>query len=53
MNLQAHLSALTEKHTLLEANIMKEERRPSPDSVRLMALKKEKLKLKDQIVDYG
>ncbi|MCK5041949.1 MAG: YdcH family protein [Sphingomonadales bacterium] len=53
MNLQAHLSALTRKHTSLKTNIVKEERRPSPDTVLLMALKKEKLKIKDQLNEYG
>lgn len=52
MNLASHLSALTEKHAVLENNILKETQRPSPDSVRLMALKKEKLKLKDEIKHF-
>jgi hypothetical protein len=52
MNLQAHLSALTQKHSVLKNNIIQEERRPSPDTTRLMALKKEKLKIKEQIVGY-
>lgn len=52
MNLDSHLSALTQKHTNLETTILKEVQRPSPDSVRLMALKKEKLKLKEQIRDF-
>lgn len=49
MHLEAHLSALSEKHTKLDETILKEEHRPSPDSVILHELKREKLKLKDEM----
>ena len=49
MNLEAHLNELTEKHTLLEAEIETEMMSPSSDSLRITELKRRKLKLKDEI----
>ncbi len=49
MPLEAHLDALSEKHHKIDSIILQEEHRPSPDSVILHELKKEKLKLKDEI----
>jgi len=49
MHAEARLSALSEKHNQLDKIILKEEHRPSPDSVMLHELKKEKLKLKDEM----
>ncbi len=45
----AHLSALSAKHHKLDEIILKEQHRPSPDSVVIHELKKEKLKLKDEM----
>ncbi|PHZ84915.1 YdcH family protein [Paremcibacter congregatus] len=52
MHVEAHLTALSEKHSKLDEIILKEEHRPSPDSVVLHDLKREKLKLKDEIERY-
>jgi len=52
MHLEAHLATLSEKHQKLDNIISKEELRPSPDSLALLGLKKEKLKLKDEIERY-
>lgn len=49
MHLESHLATLSEKHQKLDTIILKEEHRPSPNSVILHELKKEKLKLKDDI----
>ena len=49
MPLDSHLATLSEKHHNLDKIILNEEHRPSPDSVVLHELKKEKLKLKDEI----
>ncbi|MBL4802927.1 MAG: DUF465 domain-containing protein [Emcibacter sp.] len=49
MHVESHLATLSEKHQKLDNIILKEEHRPSPDSVILHELKKEKLKLKDEI----
>jgi hypothetical protein len=46
---QAHVSALEAKHASLEAQIDEESHRPMPDSARLARLKKEKLKVKEEI----
>ncbi|WP_420607248.1 YdcH family protein [Novosphingopyxis sp.] len=44
-----HLSALENKHAKLESQIAYEANRPSPDDVRLHALKKQKLAVKDEL----
>jgi hypothetical protein len=46
---QAHVSALEAKHAGLEAQIIEEEQRPMPDTTTLHRLKKEKLKIKEEI----
>ncbi|WP_118857083.1 YdcH family protein [Sphingomonas mesophila] len=44
--------ALEAKHAQLEAQIDEEEHRPHPDDIRLHALKKEKLRIKDELVGH-
>jgi len=46
---QAHVSALQAKHAGLEARIVEESQRPLPDMIALARLKKEKLKLKEEM----
>lgn len=46
----AHLAALSAKHAQLESQIMQEVQRPAPDSVLLAQLKKQKLRLKEEMV---
>ncbi|WP_129792516.1 DUF465 domain-containing protein [Sphingosinicella sp. CPCC 101087] len=46
---QAHVSALEAKHAGLEARINEETQRPMPDMATLNRLKKQKLKLKEEI----
>jgi hypothetical protein len=46
---QAHVSALQAKHAGLEARIVEESQRPLPDMITLARLKKEKLKLKEEL----
>jgi hypothetical protein len=46
---QAHVSALEAKHAGLEARINEEIQRPMPDTATLNRLKKEKLRLKEEI----
>lgn len=45
-----HLAALEAKHAGLEARIVSELQRPAPDLVAVATLKKQKLKLKDEMV---
>ena len=45
----AHRSALEAKHAGLDRRIAEEERRPAPDQAVLHDLKKQKLKLKEEI----
>ena len=46
---QAHLSALQAKHAGLDARINEESQRPMPDMATLARLKKEKLKIKEEL----
>ena len=50
MSLDALLDSLRAKHRHLEALIEAELRRPLPDRIRLGRLKKEKLRIKERIV---
>lgn len=45
----AHVSALMARHATLEAKLEREARRPSPDLAEIAALKKAKLKIKDDL----
>lgn len=44
-----HLAALQAKHAGLEARLNSELQRPAPDTAALATLKKQKLRLKDEI----
>lgn len=44
------LKALRARHTIVSAKIDEEQRRPQPDGIRVRALKKIKLHLKEQIM---
>tara|TARA_R110000824_G_scaffold43923_1_gene128174 strand:- start:356 stop:601 length:246 start_codon:yes stop_codon:yes gene_type:complete len=49
--IQNHMSALRQKHEALERKINEEEMRPLPDTVRIHSLKKEKLRLKEELLN--
>ncbi|MFQ5347880.1 MAG: DUF465 domain-containing protein [Alphaproteobacteria bacterium] len=49
MTQQAHVQALAEKHATLERIIAEELTRPSPDSLRIAELKRQKLKIKEEM----
>ncbi len=49
MAVESHISELSEKHKAIEEIIAKERSRPSIDNVKLTELKRQKLKLKDEI----
>ena len=46
---QAHVAALEAKHAGLEARIIEETQRPMPDTATLNRLKREKLRIKEEI----
>jgi hypothetical protein len=46
---QAHVSALEARHAGLEARIAEERQRPMPDMATLARLKKEKLRIKEEL----
>lgn len=49
MSLQSHLEALQGKHASLESQIATEDQRPMPDEAALLRLKREKLRLKEEM----
>lgn len=49
MALSAHLEQLQNKHATLDAKIQHELRHPIPDTLRLSQMKKQKLRIKEQI----
>ena len=46
----SHVSALKSRHADLDEKIANEERRPAPDMAALAQLKKQKLKLKEEML---
>ena len=48
----AHLESLTAKHANLDARIAEENLRPHPDDTTIARLKKEKLRLKDEMTGH-
>ena len=49
MTLQARIETLKDRHADLEARIASEDRRPAPDSETMGLLKREKLRLKEEM----
>lgn len=49
MTAHQEIEHLQERHHHLEEEIQSENARPSPDDLKISALKKEKLRIKDQI----
>lgn len=49
MNIESHVANLNQKHAEIEDVIAREELRPCPDTIRLMQLKKQKLRLKEEM----
>ena len=49
MSLDGRLEALRSKHATIDQVLAKEEHRPYPDSTTITRLKREKLRLKDEI----
>ncbi len=49
MALQAHIRELSEKHARLDVKIQEAIRSPSSEDSQIMALKRQKLKLKEEL----
>ena len=49
MNVEPRLRSLAKKHHDLETRIEREAHRPAPDQARLSILKKEKLRIREEI----
>lgn len=45
----SHISALETKHAGIEAQLREELNRPAPDTVTIQALKKKKLRIKEEL----
>lgn len=50
MSMDERISALKAKHQSLENAIQEEQNRPHPDDLQISVLKKQKLRIKDEIV---
>ena len=50
MSVDEHVRALKAKHSEIEGQLVLENSRPHPDQIAIVALKKQKLKIKDEIV---
>ena len=46
---EVHRTALSTRHAALDANLAREALKPLPDSLTMARLKKEKLRLKEQL----
>jgi hypothetical protein len=53
MQADERIDSLRDKHASLERAIEEENQRPHPDDFRLSQLKREKLRIKDQIFQHG
>lgn len=53
MNLEEQIEALKTKHQALEIAIDEENNRPHPDDVTIADLKKQKLRIKDEIAEMS
>ncbi|MBO44028.1 MAG: hypothetical protein CMM28_09920 [Rhodospirillaceae bacterium] len=51
INIEDQLFALKSKHTQLETALKREQERPQPDNIRIQEIKREKLALKDQLLE--
>ena len=49
MSVQEHIEALRSKHSHLKHEIEEETQRPHPDDFRIAELKRQKLRIKDEI----
>jgi len=49
MSQESHIAALRDKHVELDLAIEKEERRPGANTLHINELKREKLRMKDEI----
>ena len=49
MSMASHVESLRRKHQKLEAEIVETERHPAADHIAIVALKREKLRVKEEI----
>jgi len=51
MAIQAHMETLNKRHQELEAKIEREAKRAASDDLRILELKRQKLRIKDQLAE--
>lgn len=49
MSIQGRITELSNRHAALESQIKHEQKRPSADTLRLRTLKREKLRIKEEL----
>ena len=49
MSIQGRIAELSHRHQALDSQIHEEQKRPSADAVRLQTLKREKLRIKEEL----
>lgn len=52
MNIESHVEHLQAKHQDIESIISKEQLRPQPDTMRISKLKRQKLKIKEEMASF-
>lgn len=53
MSSQERIGSLKSKHAMIEQTLAEEAKRPHPDEQRLLDLKRQKLRIKDEIVQLS
>lgn len=53
MSLQDRIESLKARHAALESAIEAEARRPSPDAAQIVTLKRQKLRIKDELANMS
>jgi hypothetical protein len=53
MSVEEHIEALRTKHASLKEAIEEENQRPHPDDLKITELKREKLRIKDEIAQLN
>lgn len=49
MSIQSHVDHLKQRHRILDESIFDQQRRPGTDHLQIVSLKREKLRIKDEI----
>ena len=53
MSIENHINELSVKHRQLDEKIQVKQKSPAPDAIEIMALKRQKLRLKEQLANLA